>query len=315
MKIVFFGTPDYVLPVLTALHKKFVTGPGKSPIVAVVTQSPKPVGRKEIITYSPIDHWAHEHGIPIHYSASELAMDSVEADIGILASYGEIIGKDVIDLFPHGILVIHPSLLPKFRWASPVPASIIANSNPTGLTIIRMDEKWDHGPIVTQSKEDILPDDTTESLRKRLFEKSADVLIEAIEPYMSGKIKPKVQNDEDATYARIFTKEEACIPSRYLTSTLEGTTLQDAWEVPFIKGFSIPVTPENVDRFIRAMQPWPVAWTQVRLSPADAKIRRLKIHKAHVEDDKLILDEVQLEGKEKVSMKQFKDGYNQVIFA
>jgi len=112
MKIVFFGTPEYVMPVLTLLHKRFVTGPGKSPIAAVVTQSPKPVGRKQIITYSPVDKWAHEHKLPIYYSADELKQNPVEAEVGILASYGEIIKKDVINLFPQGILVIHPSLLP-----------------------------------------------------------------------------------------------------------------------------------------------------------------------------------------------------------
>ena len=72
MKIVFFGTPDYVLPILKAVHREFVIGPGKSPISAVVTSAPKPVGRKQILTYSPIDKWAHEHKIPIYYSATDL---------------------------------------------------------------------------------------------------------------------------------------------------------------------------------------------------------------------------------------------------
>ncbi|MCX6705233.1 MAG: methionyl-tRNA formyltransferase, partial [Candidatus Woesebacteria bacterium] len=205
MKIVFFGTPDYVMPILTELHKKFVTGPGKSPIVAVVTQSPKPVGRREIVTFSPVDKWAHEHGVPIHYSAQELAIDKVEADMGILASYGEIIKKEVIKLFPHGILVIHPSLLPRYRGASPIPAAIAAGDTVTGVTIFKMDEKVDHGPIVSQFKEDILPDDDGQTLRARLFERSAEVLVELIKPYMQAKITPKVQNDSEATYTKIVT--------------------------------------------------------------------------------------------------------------
>jgi methionyl-tRNA formyltransferase len=283
MKIVFFGTPDYVLPILTFLHKKFVTGPGKSPIVAVVTQSPKPVGRKQIITYSPIDHWAHEHGIPMHYSASELAVDGVEADIGILASYGEIIRKDVINLFPHGIMVIHPSLLPKYRGASPIPAAIAAGETITGVTIFKMDEKVDHGPIISQFKEEVLPTDTTETLRVRLFERSAEVLVELLEPYMQGKITPKVQDDSEATgeNGRIDLNK---------------------------------VSPEEVERFIRAMLPWPVAWTTVRLAPTDTTTRKIKIHKAHIDDGKLVLDEVQLEAKEKVSWKQFKEGYREATF-
>ena len=286
MKIVFFGTPDYVLPILTSLHKKFVTGPGVSPIVAVVTQSPKPVGRKQVITFSPIDKWAHEHKIPIHYSAQELAVDSVNADVGILASYGEIIKKEVIDLFPHGILVIHPSLLPKFRGASPIPETIKAGEMITGVTIFKMDEKVDHGPIISRFKEDVLPTDTTETLRARLFERSAKVLVELLKPYLQGRITPKIQDDSEATYTKIMTRENGHI---------------DLNKKP----------PEEVERFIRAMQPWPVAWTTLRLSPTDQKVCRLKIHKAHTDEKKLVLDEVQLEGKEKekVSWKQFKEGY------
>ncbi len=277
------------MPILTCLHKKFVTGPGKSPIVAVVTQSPKPVGRKQVITFSPIDKWAHEHKIPIHYSAHELVIDSITADVGVLASYGEIIKKDVIDLFPHGILVIHPSLLPKYRGASPIPETIKSGETVTGVTIFKMDEKVDHGPIVSQFKEDVLSTDTTETLRARLFKRSAEVLAELIKPYMQSKITPKVQDESDATFTKIMTRENGRIDLN-------------------------KATPEEVERFIRAMLPWPVAWTMVRLSPTDPTVRRIKIHKAHLEGEKLILDEVQLEGKEKVSWKQFKEGYKDATF-
>jgi methionyl-tRNA formyltransferase len=294
MKIVFFGTPDYVMPVLTGLHKKFVTGPGKSPIVAIVTQSPKPVGRKQFLTFSPVDKWAHDHGIPIHYSANELAIDSVEADVGILASYGEIIKKDVINLFPHGILVIHPSLLPKYRGASPIPAAIMNGETVTGVTIFKMDEKVDHGKVVCQFKEDIMPDDTGETLRARLFARSAEVLVETIEPYLQGKIRPKVQDETLATFTKIMTREDGFIDltRRNLVSN-----------------------PVKVEQFVRAMLPWPVAWTNVQLSTDDAQTKRLKIFKVHVENEKLVLDEVQLEGKDLVSWKQFKEGYNATFVA
>ncbi|MGA2910951.1 MAG: methionyl-tRNA formyltransferase [Candidatus Microgenomates bacterium] len=289
MKIVFFGTPEYVMPILTALHKKFVTGPGKSPIVAVVTQSPKPIGRKQILSYSPIDKWAHEHGIPMHYTASELAIDKINADIGVLASYGEIIGKDIINLFPHGILVIHPSLLPKYRGASPVPAAIAAGDTLTGVTIFRMDEKVDHGPVISQFKEEILPQDTGETLRARLFERSAEVLIELLEPYLQGKITPKIQDETQASYTKIVTREDGKIDLNEKSA-------------------------EEADRFIRAMLPWPGAWTLVHISPTDTKNRRLKILKAHVEEGKLVLDEVQLEGKLPTTWKQFKEGYKDATF-
>jgi methionyl-tRNA formyltransferase len=196
MKIVFFGTPDYVLPILTYLHKKFVTGPGRSPISAVVTQSPKPTGRKQILTYSPVDKWAHERKIPIFYHASDLLKENIDFELGVLASFGEIIKKEVIDLFPKGILVIHPSLLPKYRGASPIPVAIIEGETTTGVSIFKMDEKVDHGPVLSQFKEDIVPSDTTGTLRARLFERSAEVLAELLTPYLQvGKytqIKKKV---------------------------------------------------------------------------------------------------------------------------
>lgn len=289
MKIVFFGTPSYVLPILKAVHKKFVTGPGKSPIAAVVTQSPKPVGRRKILTYSPIDKWAHERKIPIYYSASELLENPTDATLGILASYGEIIKKEVIDLFPQGILVIHPSLLPKYRGASPVPASIMSGESITGCSIIRMDEKMDHGPVVTQFKEEILPEDNSEILRNRIFEKSADVLTEMLPAYTQGKIKPKPQDHENATYTKLLKREDGFIELGKSQS---------------------PTTDNN---FIRAMSPWPGAWTLIKLNEKDEVKKRLKLLKSHVEEGRLVLDEVQLEGKDPVTWKQFKEGYQDAV--
>ncbi len=280
MKIVFFGTPNYVLPILTKLHKTFVTGPGRSPVVAVVTQPPRPIGRKQIITYSPIDKWAHEHKIPIFYSSDELIEANLDIELGVLASYGEIIKSEVINLFPQGILVIHPSLLPKYRGASPVPAAIKNGDKVSGVSIIKMDAKMDHGPIVAQFKEDILPDDTTESLRDRLFARSADVLVETLEPYIQNKIKPKAQNHDEATFTKLTKKEDGFID---LSKT----------------------SPQDGERFVRAMYPWPGAWTYL------PNQKRLKIIKAHLEGEKLVPDEVQLEGKEPVTYKQFKEAYPQ----
>lgn len=279
MRVVFFGTPDYVLPVLTTLHRKFVTGPGVSPIVAVVTQSPKPTGRKQYLTYSPVDKWAHEHKIATYYQSSDLLEEKWEAEIGILASYGEIIKKEVIDLFPKGILVIHPSLLPKYRGASPIQAAIADGETTTGVSIFKMDEKVDHGPIVAQFKENVEPSDTTESLRARLFARSADVLVELIEPYLKNKITPRIQDDSEATFTKIIKRDDGFVDLK-----------KDG--------------PEKIERLGRAMFPWPGIWTRLENG------KRLKIIKCHLEDSKLVLDEVQLEGKTPVSWKQFKEAYN-----
>lgn len=269
MRIIFFGTPDYVLPILTAVHKKFVSGPGRSPIIAVVTQSPKPTGRKQLTTYSPVDKWAHDHKIPIFYAADDLKKENLSPDLGILASYGEIIKKDVISLFPKGILVIHPSLLPKYRGSSPAPTAIQEGEIVTGATIIKMDEKMDHGPIISQFKEDISPTETGEELRNRLFARSAEVLAELIEPYLKGKITPRPQDDSRATYTKIFTKEDGYVDLKKETQ-------------------------ESLDRKIRALFPWPGVWTTL----PDGK--RLKF---------LPNEMVQLEGKNPVTLRQFKEAH------
>lgn len=277
MKIVFFGTPDYVLPVIKEVHKKFVTGPGISPIVAVVTRSPQPVGRKQILAYSPVDKWAHERQIDTFYKASDLLESNIDYDLGILASYGEIISQEVINSFSQGILVIHPSLLPKLRGSSPIQTAIANNDEITGVTVFKMDEKMDHGPVISQFKEEILNTDTFETLRTRLFEKSANFLIDLIEPYIKQKIKPKEQNHNEATYTKMVSKQDGFVDLKN----------DDAIKI---------------EAKLRAYSPWPGIWTF-------HNEKRLKILKAHLELGRLILDEVQLEGKNPVSYKQFQEGY------
>jgi len=282
MKIVFFGTPDYVLPILDEVNKTFKGKLGESPIVAVVTQPARPVGRQKLLKFSPVDTWAHKRNIPKYFDPMDLITNNVKADLGILASYGQIIPREVINLFTSGILVIHPSLLPKFRGSSPVPAAIISDTNPTGVTIFKMDEKIDHGPIIAQFKEEVLPADTYESLRDRLFALSIPALIKLIDPYIKNKIKPRVQDETQATYTKTLKKEDG-----YLDIN--------------------KTQPEEAMRLYKAMQPWPGIWTLVD------KDKRLKIHKLHLEKGKIVPDEVQLEGKNKVTWKQFCEAYPQLI--
>jgi len=285
MKIIFFGTPDYVLPILKALAKKYE-------IAAVVTQSPKPTGRKQFITYSPVDTWAYKRKIPVYYNFEK---PLPEADLGILAAYGKIIPEFIISRFPSGILNVHPSLLPKYRGASPVQSATLAGETETGVTIIKLDNKVDHGPIVTQFKEDILPDDTNQTLTARLFARSAEVLTQLIPAYVAGKTKLKPQDEKKATYTKLFTKEDGFID---LTLNHEPLTIYN---------------------FIRAMTPWPGCWTYVQLMVNSQGLmakKRLKILKAHLNlnPQSLIIDLVQLEGKEPVSWKQLKAGYPSSTF-
>lgn len=281
MKIVFFGTPDYVVPIAEALYKKFHT-PQEKGVIAVVTQPPKPVGRDQKLEYSAIDKWAHSRGIDIVFDYEDIP----EADLGVVAAYGRIIPKEVIEFFPKGILNIHPSLLPKYRGASPIQNAIANGDILTGVTIIKMDEKMDHGPIVSSFKEEILPDDTNETLRKRLFDRSATFLIELIPNYLNGKIKLKAQNHEEATFTKLVKKEDGFI------------------EKPF-------EDPTKTNNLFRAYHPWPGIWTFVDIN---GEQKRLKILKLHLDDSKLVLDKVQLEGKNAVSFEEFKRGYPKAQF-
>ncbi len=297
MKIIFFGTPDYVIPVLEKLHKYHE-------IVAVVTQSPKPMGRDKKLTYSAVDSWAFKKKIIRNFDYTDLP----EADMGVCASFGMIIPQVILDQFKYGILNVHPSLLPQFRGSSPIQATLISGINPTGVSIIRMVDKLDAGPILTQFKEEVLQDDTNESLRARLFEKSADVLLEMIPAYVDGKIKYKHQDEEKATFTTMIKKEDAFIPPAFLKNVMEINNCKDEWKVGFLKNYSLTPDANTIDRFIKAMGFWPIAWTQINIKN---ELRRLKIISAHINSESgyLELDEVQLEGKKPTTWKQFKGAY------
>lgn len=311
MTIVFFGTPDYVLPLVGSIHKNLRVKKFESPLVAVVTQPPKPEGRKKYLRYSGVDTWAHKKDLPVFYSSADFLKEGIKADLGILASYGAILPVEIINFFPQGIINIHPSLLPKFRGASPVQGAIAGGENETGVTFMKLDEKLDHGPIISQFREEILPEDTTFSLRNRLFARSAEVLPGLIDAYLNNKIREKEQDHKNATFTKEIKKEDAFINPKYMEVTLQGLSFKGNWEIPFIKDFTIHPTPSTIHQFTRAMYQWPIAWTKVNLGGAT---KRLQIIRAHIEDEKLVPEVVQLEGKGEVSWKQFKEGYPEHSF-
>jgi methionyl-tRNA formyltransferase len=329
MKFIFFGTPDYVLPVLNALNKTFKDRYGKTPIAAVVTQPPKPVGRTKKVEYSAVDTWAHKRDIPVYFDANKLIEDGVVADMGIVASYGAMLPEAVLEYFPEGLLNIHPSDLPEFRGASPIQATLVTGKEEAVVSIMEIDAEMDHGAIVSKFKADILPDDTTETLRARLFEQSAEVLMRLIPPYLDGKINAQAQDDKKAVYTKLIKKEDGFIPYGVLLAVQNGESLKAATQIAFIytKGkdgsktpFSIVHTAKTVETFIRTMNPWPGVWTEIKVQKADKEVvKKLKIREAHLENrineitneptNYLVLDTVQLEGKNPVSWRQFKEAY------
>ncbi|MFZ5932661.1 MAG: methionyl-tRNA formyltransferase, partial [Patescibacteria group bacterium] len=256
MKIVFFGTPEYVLPVLDLLHKKFARK-GISPIVAVVTQRPRPVGRKQSLTYSGVDSWAHKKGVPVFYEPEDLLSNQLGFELGIVADYGKIIPQIVIDAFGHGILNIHFSSLPIYRGASPVQAAIVNGEKEIGISIFKIDKELDHGPIVSQFSEPISPGETYGVLKRRLFPLAAAVLCDLLPAYVSGKIKLRPQEHSNATHTRLITKKDGFIPPEYIDQALKGKPSKEKWQIGFIKNYSLIPTANNLGNFIRAMDPWP----------------------------------------------------------
>jgi len=131
-----------------------------------------------------------------------------EADLLVVAAYGQILPSEMINKPKYGTLNIHPSLLPKYRGASPIQAAILNGDTETGVTIMKIDEKMDHGPILLQEKYPIKPTDTFDSLSKKLFQIGADMLIRVIPDYISGKLKSKEQNHEQASFCKMIKKED-----------------------------------------------------------------------------------------------------------
>lgn len=330
-KIVFFSSSHRALPAFRLLQENME-------VVGVVSQPDRPVGHKAVLAPTAISQYAQEHNIPL-LKPEKLDQEAInwiadkKPDVLLLSYYGLWIPPELFDLTPTGILATHPSLLPQWRWGSPVQATILSGRNQTGVTLIKMDEKFDHGPIVAAEKEKIRPDDNQESLYTRLFTKGAELAIKTLPNYLNGKIIPQPQDHTKATFAKHITRDDGFIPPQFLAAALQGDPLRAHWEIRWMlnsakKPIALHPSPVTIELFIRAMSPWPGAWTHIELKTKSIKHEqgsrqngkaRLKILKAHLGKPQpttytLQPDLVQLEGKKPVSWKQFKEAYPDASF-
>ncbi len=206
--IAFFGTPDLAVPVLNGLKARdFVPS-------LIITQPDKPKGRKLILTPPPVKVWADEHSIETLQPTKldDAFMEAIQGrtfDLFIVAAYGLIIPQRVLDLPQCGTLNVHPSLLPKYRGASPVQGQILADDRACGITIMEMDAGMDHGPIVAQAEvtTETWPLKATD-LHALLWPKGAELLADCIPPYCEGSLVPIPQAHEEATFTTKFKKED-----------------------------------------------------------------------------------------------------------
>ena len=204
-RIVFFGSPEFALPILESLAQLYS-------VVGVVTQPGRPSGRGRRIKHPPVKDLAVKSGIPVIQPKDlreEWAFEQLvawEPDLIVVAAFGQILRKNVLDLPPYKCINVHASLLPRWRGAAPIPAAILAGDEKTGATIMIMDEGIDTGPILNQSAVAIDTDETSASLSKKLSHSGAKLLLDTIPGYLNQSIQPVKQKDSLATYAPMLKK-------------------------------------------------------------------------------------------------------------
>lgn len=291
IRAVYFGTPLFSARVLEDLAQYF-------DICAVVTQPDKFIGRKKILGSPPVKISAKHLKIPAYQPKKILDilqdLKSLFPDVGILYAYGKILPKEILDIFPHGIVNIHPSLLPKYRGPSPVQQALLNGDRETGVTLIALDEKMDHGPILAQKKISVEKDDTCENLTKKLSKVGSELVKDALSQHMNNSLQPKNQDHSRATFTKIITRDSGEIH----------------WKS----------SSEYIIRMRRAFYPWPGIFATI--NNKRIKIIRLKIYDGpqkisgktgnfflasdgqigvYTGDGAVIIQEIQLEGKKPMS--------------
>jgi methionyl-tRNA formyltransferase len=317
LRIIFMGTPQFAVPALEALIAGTAPGavlPQGYRLVTVITRVDKPAGRGKEIIYSPVKQAALAHDISVWQPGSLKRPENIEAlaayqaDLYIVAAFGQILPQAVLDQPRYGALNIHASLLPKYRGMSPISEAILQGDSETGISIMLIDAGVDTGPVLLRRTLPIAADDMTGSLTARLATLGAHTLLEALPLWIAGSITPEPQDELKASHTRMLRKEDGEI----------------RWERPAAV----------LAREVRAYNPWPSAYTYWR-----GKL--LKIDTAHPSSlepgsqvapgtvslweeaghqllavatgaGRLVVERLQLEGKKVMSAEEFVRGYPQI---
>lgn len=295
MRVLFIGTGEIGVPVLRWLMES-----GEHELIGVVTQPDKPVGREQRIEPPPIKAALGTNGVPVLQPKRIKAEDAIAEiralapDVIVVMAYGQILPRAVLEIPRIACLNLHASLLPRHRGAAPIQAAIIAGERETGISVMYVDEGLDTGDVLLQKRIEIAADETGGSLHDRLAEIAPAAISEALAALRDGTAPRIPQDSSLATYAPKLEREDGRLDWGESAALLE--------------------------RKIRAFDPWPGAFTVLR--DDTGRERKLKIFRAHVEsggsasplavpasDGVLVLDEVQLEGKRRLSAAEFLRGY------
>jgi len=239
-RIVFMGTPAFAVQTLEALIREYE-------VIGVVTQPDRPAGRNQQVQMSPVKQIALNHQIPVFQPEKIRRPEAIselkqwQADVYVVAAFGQILPQSVLDIPPHGSINVHASLLPRWRGAAPIQAAIRTGDKKTGVTIMKMDAGLDTGPMVLQRSIVITEDETGATLHDKLAKLGADLLLEALPDFLSGKILPQPQPQAGMTYAPMVKKEEGNID----------------WSRPAVE----------IERLIRAFTPWPGTYSSWKNQP------------------------------------------------
>ncbi len=282
MKTVFFGSSKYVLPTIQMLHAEFGLG-----LVVTTEKDSK----------DTVPSYAAENNIPF-ISVANLKEEyvtgkirSIGAEVGVLGYFGRIVPQELLDIFPKGIVNIHPSLLPLYRGPTPVQTAILSGDTQTGTTIIVLDKEVDNGPMLVQKKAEILSTDTTDSLHTKLFNLGAELIKDVLPKYLNGGITPQQQDHTKATFTKHLSKSDGQID------------------------INNPPDKDKLDRMIRAYYPWPNVWTRMNFNGKEKIVKflptPLSLRGESETNDAAIHSKylIQVEGGKPMSIKDFLNGY------
>jgi len=238
VRTLFFGSGEFAVPILEALR-----GSGAVDVVAVVTAPDRPAGRRATLTPTPLARAAHAVGLDVRQPASlreptaaaELA--ALGPELAILADYGRIVPPSVLAIPKRGFLNLHPSLLPRHRGATPIPAAIVAGDRETGVSLFEMDEQLDHGPVVAERRVALPPDATAGSLEPALAALAASLLVDALPAWLEGSLTAVPQDESLATLSRPLNRSDGQLDPGLPAAELE--------------------------RRVRAYDPWPGTYLQL----------------------------------------------------
>ncbi|MCI1966528.1 MAG: methionyl-tRNA formyltransferase [Oscillospiraceae bacterium] len=211
MKIVFMGTPEFAVPSLGALMR------AGHEVAAVFTRRDRPVGRKQILTAPPVKVLAQENGIPVFQpetlrgAETEQAIRDIGPDVIVVAAYGKILPKNILNLPRLGCVNVHASLLPKYRGAAPIQQAVLDGEPVTGVTTMQMAEGLDTGDILFRDRTEIKPEETSGELTARLAAMGAKLIVRTLSELERGTVTPVQQNEAESSYAPMLTKKRSPI--------------------------------------------------------------------------------------------------------